>query len=78
MRLKNILVEKSNLFTYLRCCVFGAREEKKKEKKKKEKSYNGNVLNTNVLINRFRCVCVYLHGPVCGDINLHFNLIKIR
>ena len=34
MRLKNILGEKSNLFAYLRFCVFCAREEKKIENKK--------------------------------------------
>ena len=39
-------------------------KKKKKKKKKKEKSYNGNVLTTNVTTNRFSCVCVYLHEPV--------------
>ena len=38
MRLKNISVEKINLFAYLRFCIFCAREEKNK---KNEKSYNG-------------------------------------
>ena len=37
---------------------------KKKKKKKNEKSYNGNVLTTNVPTNRFRCVCVYLQELV--------------
>ena len=74
MRLKNIWVEKSNLFTYLRFCVFWAREENKIENKKNEKPYNGNVLNTDVPINHFRCVCVYLREPVCGDINLVYIL----
>ena len=31
MRLKNIWVEKSNLFAYLRFCVFSAHEERKIE-----------------------------------------------
>ena len=34
MRLKNVQGEKSNLFAYLRFCVFCAREEKKLENKK--------------------------------------------
>ena len=34
MCLKNIWVEKSNLFSYLRFCVFCAREENKIENKK--------------------------------------------
>ena len=34
MRLKDISVEKSNLFAYLRFCVVCAREENKIEKKK--------------------------------------------
>ena len=33
-----------------------------------------NVLDTNVTTNRFRCVCVYLREPVCGDINLVYIL----
>ena len=33
-----------------------------------------NVLNTNVPTNQFKCVCVYLHEPVCGDINLVYIL----
>ena len=73
MRLKNIQEEKSNLFTYLRFCVFCAREEKKLENKKK-KSLQCNLLNPNVPINHFRCVCVYLREPVCGDINLVYIL----
>ena len=75
MRLKNS--GKSNLFAYLRFCVFYAREEKKNRTLKSRGSLQCNVRNTNVPINSFRCVCVYLHEPVCGDINLHFNLIKI-
>ena len=60
-----------------------AREGKKIENEKNEKSYNGNVRNTDVSINHFRCVCVYLHEPVCGDINLVFmltsqKLVKIQ
>ena len=40
------------------------------QRKKKMKSPTmENVLNVNVPTNRFRCVCVYLHEPVCGDIN---------
>ena len=38
--LKNIWVEKSNLFAYLRFCVFCAREEKKIENKKMKSLYN--------------------------------------
>ena len=34
-----------------------------------------NMLNTNAPKNRFRYVCVYLHEPVCGDINLVYILI---
>ena len=52
MRLKNIWVEKNNLFAYLRFCVFCAREKKKIENQKNEKSYNGNVLSTGVPINQ--------------------------
>ena len=70
MRLKNTWVEKSNLSAYLRSYVFCAREKKKRN----EKSYNGNVLNTDDPINHVRCVCVYLRGLVCRDINLFYIL----
>ena len=69
MYLKNIWAENCNLFAYLSFCVFCAREEKKNEK-----SLNGNLLNTDVPINHFICVCVYLREPVCGDINLVYIL----
>ena len=74
MRLKDISVEKSNLFAYLCFCVFCARKENKIEKKKNEKSYNWNVLNTDVPINHFRCLCVYLRELVCGETNLVYIL----
>ena len=70
--LKNISVEKSNLFAYLRFCVLFC--EHKEKKKKMKRPTMENVLNTNVPINRLRCVCVYLHKPVCGDINLVYIL----
>ena len=47
MRLKNIWVEKNNLFACLRWYGFFAREEKRIEKRKlekREKSSQGNVL----------------------------------
>ena len=55
-------MEKSNLFAYLRFCVSWVREEKKIN----EKSYNANVLNTDVPVN--------LRELVCGDINLVYIL----
>ena len=72
--------------TYLLICVFVffcAREEKEIENKKNGKSLQCNVLNSNVPINHFRCVCVYLREPVCGDINLvkiltSLKLVKIQ
>ena len=59
-----------HLFPYLCFCVFCTREEKKIENKK---SYKGNVINTDVTINHFRCV-VYLRAPVCEDISLLYIL----
>ena len=59
-----------HLFPYLRFCT---REEKKIENKKNEKSYKGNVINTDVTINHFRCI-VYLRAPVCEDISLLYIL----
>ena len=67
--LKKQLSGKSKLFAYLRFGVFCAPEENKIENKK---SLQCNVLNTNVLINHFRCVCVYLREPIYGDINFTF------
>ena len=67
-------VEKGNLFAYLRFCVFCESEEKVMENKKNEKSYNGNVLNTDVPINHFRCIYVYLCEPAHGNINLVYIL----
>ena len=54
-------------------CFLCARR-KKNRKQKNEKSVQCNVLNTNVLLNHFECVCVYLRKPVCGDINLVYIL----
>ena len=55
MRLKNIWVEKSNLFAYFCFYVFCELKEKKIEKrklKKRETSSYGNVLNTYVPTTR--------------------------
>ena len=53
MRLKNIEGGKSNLFAYLRFCVFCARKEKKMENKKqkieKKKRKKSPQCNVNVL-----------------------------
>ena len=46
---------------------------KKKIKKMKSPTME-NVLNAIVPTNRFRCVCVYLHEPVCGDIKFVYIL----
>ena len=54
--------------------VFFVHAKKKIENKKNEKFLQCNVLNTNVPIYHFRCVCVYLREPVCGDINLVYIL----
>ena len=51
--LKNIWVEKSNLFAYLCFYVFCAHIEKKIENRKNEKSLQCNVLSTNVSTNHF-------------------------
>ena len=42
----------------MRFCVLCAHEEKKIENKKNKKSLQCHVLNTNVLINHFRCTCM--------------------
>ena len=65
--------------TYSLICVFmffvhAKKKNNNNNNKKNEKSYNGNVLNTNALTNRFRCVCVYLREPVCGNIDLVYIL----